>query len=74
MDDALFVCGFERAGDLRRDRERLVQRHRALCDAIRQRGPLDELHDERDHATALLEAVDLRDVRMVERRSTSASR
>ena len=31
MDDALLVRGFERFGDLPRDRERLVERKRARC-------------------------------------------
>ena len=37
MDDALLVRGFERLGDLLRDRQRLVERNRALRDAIRER-------------------------------------
>ena len=35
MDDALLVRGFERVGDLPRDRQRLVDRDRAARDALR---------------------------------------
>jgi hypothetical protein len=78
MDDALLVCGFERVGDLRRDRERLVQRKaryaRArpngtgpLRDEIGKRRTFDELQDERVHITGILEAIDGADVLMIER-------
>ena len=36
-------------------------------DAVGQRRPLDELHHERARAATLFEAVDLRDVRVIER-------
>ena len=39
MDDALLVRGFERLGDLPRDRQRLGERKRALRDAIGERRP-----------------------------------
>ena len=67
MDDALLVRGFEGFGNLLRDRQRLVDRNRSLRDPVRERRPLDQLHDERLHAVRLLEAVDVRDVRMIER-------
>ena len=67
MDDAVLVRGLERLGDLPRDRQRFVERKRALRDAVGQRRPLDELHHERARAAALFEAVDLRDVRVIER-------
>ena len=51
----------------RRDRQRLVDRNRPARDALRQVLALDQLHHQRAHATALLEAVNVRDVRMVER-------
>ena len=68
MDDALLVCGFERFGDLPRNGERLVERERTLGDALGERRPLDQLHDERAHAGGVLEPVNVRDVRMIERR------
>ena len=67
VNDAAVVGGFKRLRNLARDRQRLVKGHRSLLDAIRERGAFDELHDERPGRTSLLEAVDLGDVRMVER-------
>ncbi len=67
MDDPLLVRGLQRFGDLPRDRQRLVERHRALRDPIRERRPLHELQDERAYAVGVFEAVNGRDVRMVER-------
>ena len=46
----------------------------ALRDPVRQRRPLDQLHHERADAVPLLQAVDLRDVRMVQRGQVLASR
>ena len=60
MDDALLVRGFERLGDLFRDRQRLVERNRAPRDAVRQRRPFDEFQHERRHAAGVFEAVDRR--------------
>jgi hypothetical protein len=34
MDDALLVCGFQRLGDLLRDRQCLVEWNRAARDAL----------------------------------------
>ena len=68
MDDPLLVRGLERLGDLLRDRQRLVDRNRALCNSVGERRPLDQLHHERTDAVGLLQAVDLRDVRMIQRR------
>ena len=39
--------GFERLGDLPRDRQRLVERHRPARDVRREILALDELHHER---------------------------
>ncbi len=47
MDDPLLVGGFERFGDLPRNRERFVDGNRSECDAIGKRRSLDELEDER---------------------------
>jgi hypothetical protein len=66
MDDALFVRGFQRLGDLSRDRQCLVERNRTACDALRQILALDEFHHEGVRSTGFLEAVDRRDVRMIE--------
>ena len=68
MDEAFFVRGFERVGDLPRDGQRLGQRHRPARDVDGEVFPLDKLHHDRDLTVDLFEPVDVRDVRMVERR------
>jgi hypothetical protein len=50
VDDALLVCRFERLDELSGDGQRFFDRHRPLCQAIRERRPLDELHHQRLHA------------------------
>ena len=67
MDDALLVRGLERLGDLPRDRQRFVERDRPVRDPLGERRALDQLHHQRVDAAAVFEAVDVRDVRMVER-------
>jgi hypothetical protein len=66
MHNPQLVRRFDRLGDLRRDRQRVVDRNRSLRDAIRQRRPLNQLHDEGRGAVALLQTVNGRDVRMIE--------
>ena len=68
MDDPLFVRRLERVGDLRDDRQRLGERHRAPQQPIRQRLPLDQLHDQEMLAPRFLQAVERGDVGMIERR------
>ncbi len=63
MDDADFVRSTEAFGDLPSDGKRLVDRKRAAGNAVGQRLALDEFH----HQGAILDSVDLRDVRVVER-------
>ena len=67
MNDPLFVRGFERLGDLRGDRQRFIDRNRAACDTLRQIVAFDQFHHERGDAPALFEAVDRRDVWVIER-------
>ena len=50
MNHAVLVRGFERLGDLSRDRQRFVDRHRPLSDAIGERRSFDEL----EHQSALI--------------------
>ena len=52
----------------RRDRPDVGQRQRPLRDPIGERRPWHELEHERVHGTAVFEAVDMTDVRMIERR------
>jgi len=73
VHDALLVRFLERLGGLPRDRERLVDRDRAPLQPLGEVFSLDELHhqDVRLHAAFkrhLLEAVEVGDPRMIERR------
>ena len=68
VDDPLLVRGFERLGNLLRDRQCLVERDRAACDPLRQVVALDQLHDEGVNVTRLFESVNDGDVGMVQRR------
>ena len=62
MDDALLVRGFERVGDLSRDRQGVGQRrpaHRSpRVDELRQILALDQFHHERVRGARVFEAVD----------------
>ncbi len=68
MDDPLLVSRFERVGDLAGDLESLLRFQSAADELLRERLPFHELEHERPHASGLLDAVDRRDVSMVERR------
>ena len=68
MNDAALVSRLERVGDLPRDRERFIDRNRPVRDAIGKRRPFDQLHDQEWPGLALFEAVNVRDVWMVQRR------
>ena len=68
MDDALLVCGFERLGDLPRNRQRFVERKGASRDSLRQRLAFDEFQHERADPVGLFDAVDAGDIRMIEQR------
>ena len=67
MDDAGLVRRFQSVRELRGDGEHLVGRHRSPGDARFQRRTLDQLQHQRPHAAVFLDAVDLCDVRVVER-------
>jgi hypothetical protein len=73
MHDPLLVGGFQCLGDLHRDGQGFVHGQRALGDAIRERGPFDQLHHQRG-AGVVFESVDRGDVRVVQRCQHSASR
>ncbi len=69
MDDALFVGCLQGVGDLASDRECVGDRDRSAADHHRQILAVDQLHHERGAAVRRAdEAVDLGDVRMVQRR------
>jgi hypothetical protein len=67
VDDAVLVCDFQRVGDLPGNGECLVDGKGPLCDTVRQRGTLDELEDQRLRAVAFLNAVNRRDMRIIQR-------
>ena len=72
VHDALLVGLLQRVGDLAGDRDRLVDGNRAALQALREILALDQLHgDEVDRSPTVearaLEAVEVGDVRMVER-------
>ncbi len=66
MDDALLVGGLEPDRDLSRDVDSVLERDGTSREAIRQRWPLYQFEDERADALGFLEAVNGRDVGMVE--------
>ena len=66
MNDALFVSGLQCFSDLPRDGERFIDPDGAPRDPIRERGSVHELQHERAYAVGLFEAVNMRDVRMIE--------
>ena len=73
MDDAVLVGLLERLRDLLRDGERFVEWDRAALQPVREVLALDEFHREEVDARGVvergaLEAVDVGDVRVIERR------
>jgi hypothetical protein len=66
MDEAELVGRFEGGGHLTCQRKRIGDGQRTARDSSRKVFALNQLHDERAAPRRLLEAVDLRDVRMVE--------
>jgi hypothetical protein len=68
MDDALLVRRLEGLGDLSRDPERLVDGKGPACHERREILALDQLHDERARRREFFDAVDVRDVGVIQRR------
>ena len=68
VDDPELVCAFECLDDLPGNRERFVEREWATRNAISKRGAFDQFHDQRAPSGEVFDAVDLRDVGMIERR------
>ena len=66
MDDALFVSGLQCVSDLAGDGQGFIDRDGSLRDPIRERGSVHELQHERADAAGLFEAVNMRDMRMIE--------
>ena len=68
MDDPALVGSLERVGDLPRDRQRVGQRHAAsFLDQLGKCRALHQLHDEGRRGSRVLEPVNVRDVRVIER-------
>jgi hypothetical protein len=67
VDDAALVGHGEGVGNLLRDADRLVNLERPVLEFLLERLALDQLHHDAGRPVDLLEAVDLRDVRMVQR-------
>ena len=67
MDDALLMRGLQRFGDLLCNWQRFIERKGTLGDAIRKRRPVDQLHHERRRACGVLNAINVRNGRMIER-------
>ena len=67
MDDGLLVRRFECLRNLLRNGQRLVERHGAARQPLRQILTLDEFHHERLDAVGVFQPVDSRDVRMIQR-------
>ena len=68
VDDPLAVGGVERLGELPGDAQDLVHGQRAgPNEALGQRLAVNELHDQEARVAGLFEAVDRRDVGMIER-------
>ena len=74
VNDPLLVRRFEGVGDLPDDGQRLVEGNRAFRNALRQILALDEFHNEGVDVTRTFEAVNDRDVGMVQRGQGPASR
>ena len=69
MDEASLVRGFQGVHDLTRDVERFWHRQGAIrAEHVGERFAFHQLHDDGANAAAGFDAVDLRDVRMIERR------
>ena len=68
MNDAELVSGLESLRNLFRDRQRFVEWNGSASDPLGQILTLDQFDHERPYASAFLEAVNRRDVRMIQRR------
>src|SRR5439155_5488649 len=67
MHDPLLVSGFERLGNLPGDVDRRIDGNWSSLHRLGKVFPFYEFHDERTNAAGFLEAVDVRDVGVVER-------
>src|SRR5687768_9033124 len=68
MDNPSLVCRFKGFRNLARDRKGFVEWERPASETVGERFALDEFHHQRAVRARVLDAVDLRDVWMVQRR------
>ncbi len=68
MNDTLFMRGLQCFSNLLRDRQSLMHRNRTALDPRLQRLALDQLHDDAPRPGGFFDAVNVRDVRMIQRR------
>jgi hypothetical protein len=66
MNDSLLVCSVKRFRDLFRNRQRFVERDRSTRNALRQIIPFDQFHHQRANTAGFFEAVDVRDIRVIQ--------
>ena len=68
MHDTVLVRGLERLRDLPRDRQCFVDRNAPFRNQVRERRAIDQLQHERLAGSRFFQPVNVRDVRMIERR------
>ena len=66
MDDPLLVRRLKCFGDLRGNRQRLADGDGSVRDPVGERRPVDQFQNQGWHAAGIFEAIDLRDVWMIE--------
>src|SRR5947207_2547044 len=71
MNDSFLMCRLQRVADLFRNLKRLVDRYRPSLNALRERLAGHEFHHQKLAFTGFFQAVNARDVRMVQRRQHS---
>ena len=72
MDDPLLVRGLQRLGDLSGDQQCVWNGNGSARDEISERDAVHQLHHDRTSGTGVFQPIDVRDVRMVQRREASS--
>ena len=66
MDDASLVRGLECIGDLASHRKRFIERNRPTRDTVGERRTVNQFQHERLRTIGILDAMNLRDVWMIQ--------
>ena len=66
VDDPLLMRGLQRLRNLAGDRQGITDRDRSTSDLLCEVLTFNKFHDQRTHGTGFFEAVDMRDVRVVQ--------